>query len=177
MALQLRALDPGDGCRSLSLGQAALTPLKTFLAREAKKLHHENLARTFVLVEDGDARIQAYITLLCTHVTVEQFEQPLAVDGGFQYRDYPAVKIGRLAVDKRLQGQKAGSALVEFAIGVAADSIMPHAGCRFLVLDAKAESVGFYLKKGFTSMGPTTDSKVRHTTMFIDLHKLDRYTF
>lgn len=175
MALQLRALDPDDGCKSLSLGDGVFTPLKTFLAREAKKLHRENLAKTFVLVEAGERRVRAYITLLCTHVKVEQFAAPLEVDGGFKYKDYPAVKIARLAVHQQLQGQGAGGALVEFAIGLAAEHIMPNCGCRFIVLDAKAESVGFYESKGFSKMGPVVDGDVQHTAMFIDLHKLDRF--
>lgn len=175
MALQLRALDPDDGCRALSLGDEVFTPLKTFLAREAKKLHKENLAKTFVLVIEGQRKVQAYITLLCTHVTVQQFSAPLNVEGGFKYKDYPALKVARLAVNRALQGSGAGSALVDFAIGLAVDHIMPNAGCRFLVLDAKSESTGFYEKKGFTKMGAVADGGVEHTAMFMDLHKLRGY--
>ncbi len=152
------------------MGDDVFTPLKTFLAREAKKLHRENLAKTFVLVEAGEARIKAYITLLCTQVTAEQFSEPLAVEGGFKYKDYPAVKIGRLAVHKDLQGQGAGGALVDFAIGVSAEHIMPNAGCRFIVLDAKAQSIPFYQRKGFSEMGPVLDGGTDHTAMFVDLH-------
>jgi GNAT superfamily N-acetyltransferase len=175
LALDLRALDPADGCKSLRLGDEALTPLKTFLSREAKRLHQENLARTFVLVEPGETRVRGYVTLLCTHVKVEQFDEPLALDGGFRYKDYPAVKLARLAVDAGLQGNGAGSALVDFAVALAAEHIMPHAGCRFLVLDAKPNSVGFYEKKGFSKMGPVQDGEQAYTAMFIDLHKLGRY--
>jgi GNAT superfamily N-acetyltransferase len=167
-------LHPDDGCRSLRLGDESLTPLKTFLSREAKRLHQENLAKTFVLVEPGSIRVRAYVTLLCTHVKVEQFNEPLAVDG-FRYKDYPAVKLARLAVDASLQGQGAGSSLVDFAVALAAEHIMPNAGCRFLVLDAKPNSVTFYEKKGFSKMGPVQDGNEQHTAMFIDLHKLSRY--
>jgi GNAT superfamily N-acetyltransferase len=176
LELQLRPITGSDQCRSLRLGDETLTPLKTFLAREAKRLDQENLAKTFVLVEPETARVRAYVTLLCTHVKVEQFPQPLAVDGGFKYKDYPAVKLARLAVHSDLQGQGAGSSLVEFAIGLAVEHIMPNAGCRFLVLDAKAQSVAFYEKKGFTRMGPVQDGDEQLTAMFIDLHRLDRYS-
>jgi hypothetical protein len=64
---ELRELRQGDGCNALSLGTPALTPLKTFLRKEAKKLHEENLARTFVLVPSGETKILAYVTTLCTH--------------------------------------------------------------------------------------------------------------
>ena len=136
MVYELRALDDGDGCNSLSLGDQALVPLKTFLRKEAKRLHRDNLAKTFVLVEAGETRVLAYITLVCTHIAVQQFGDPAPVDG-FRYTDYPAVKLARLAVDGELQGHGVGAQLVDFAIALTEEHIMPHAGCRFLVVDAK----------------------------------------
>lgn len=168
---ELRELQTGDGCSSLSLGDAALTPLKTFLRKEAKKLHQEDLAKTFVLVRQGEVRVQAYVTTLCTHVAVQQFDEPAPVDG-FRYKDYPAVKLARLAVDAGLQGQGIGSQLVDFVIGLVLQHIMPHTGCRFLVVDAKSDSVSFYERKGFGRMGPVVDGEHTFTTMFIDLHRL-----
>lgn len=172
MALDLRSLDPGDGCQSLKLGDAALNPLKSFLRGEAKRLHKENLAKTFVMVEPGQAVVRAYVTVLCTHVAVQQFTEPLAVDGGFRYKDYPAIKLARLAVDARWQGQGVGGVLVDFVMGLAVDHVMPNAGCRFLVLDAKPNSVSFYESKGFTKMGQVVDGPNATTGMFIDLHKI-----
>lgn len=174
MELQLRPLEPNDGCKSLSLGDAAFTPLKTFLAKDAKRLHSENLAKTFVLTEPTEqgCSVRAYFTLLCTHVTVKSLAEPLHVEGGFKYTEYPAVKLARLAVASDLQGKGVGGALVDFAIGLAVEHVMPNAGCRLLVLDAKEQSVGFYKKKGFSSMGPVVDGEVQHTAMFIDLHRL-----
>lgn len=125
------------------------------------------------MVEPGATRVRAYVTVLCTHVKVEQFNHPLAVDGGFKYADYPALKLARLAVDSSLQGQGAGSTLVDFVIGLAVDRVMPNVGCRFLVLDAKPNSVTFYEKKGFSRMGQVQDGDDPQTTaMFVDLHKL-----
>jgi GNAT superfamily N-acetyltransferase len=175
LELKLRPISPSDLCRSLKLGDETLTPLKTFLAREAKKLNQENLAKTFVLAESDSGRVRAYVTLLCTHVKVEQFPEPLAVDGGFKYKDYPAVKLARLAVHSELQGQGAGKSLVEFAIGLTVEHIMPNVGCRFLVLDAKQNSVEFYRKRGFSNMGPVLDGDEQLTAMFMDLQKVDRY--
>lgn len=90
MGLELRELSPADGCTALSLGDPAFTPLKTFLRKEAKKLHQEHLARTFVLVPKGETKVLAYITTLCTHVAVEQFDEHEAVLDDFRYKDYPA---------------------------------------------------------------------------------------
>ncbi|TXI21885.1 MAG: GNAT family N-acetyltransferase [Roseateles sp.] len=172
MTYELRELRPDDGCNALSLGDPAFAPLKTFLRKEAKKLHREDLAKTFVLVETGQNRVLAYVTTLCTHVSVQQFDQPDQVED-FRYKDYPAIKLARLAVHAELQGSGAGSQLVDFVIGLAIGHVMPHTGCRFLVVDAKAPSIGFYERKGFSKMGVAGDGDQAFTTMFIDLHRLN----
>ena len=104
-------------------------------------------------------------------VSVQQFENDAQVDG-FHYKDYPAIKLARLAVDKELQGQGAGSQLIDFVIGLAVDHVMPNTGCRFLIVDAKAQSVSYYEKKGFSKIGTAVDGEQVQTTMFIDLHRL-----
>lgn len=171
MGYELRALRPDDGCSSFSLGDPAFAPLKAFLRKEAKKLHNENLAKTFVLVEKGQSRVLAYVTTLCTHVSVQQFDQPDQVED-FKYKDYPALKLARLAVHSGLQGSGAGGQLIDFVIGLAVSHVMPYTGCRFLVVDAKRQSVGFYTRKGFSRMGVANGNEQAFTTMFIDLHRL-----
>lgn len=171
MSLELRELAPDDGCNALSLGSQAFAPLKSFLRKEAKKLHQEHLARTYVLVQKGDAKVLAYITTLCTHVAVEQFDEHAVLEG-FRYKDYPAIKLARLAVDSSLQGQGVGGQLVDFVIGLVTEHVMPHTGCRFLVVDAKLESVRFYAAKGFLPVGPSSDGRTATTTMFIDLRRV-----
>ena len=172
MSFELRELHHADGCNALSFGNAAFTPLKTFLRREAKKLHQEHLARTFVLVPRGETKVLAYITTLCTHVAVEQLGQRDDVLDTFRYKDYPAIKLARLAVDGSLKRQGIGSQLVDFVIGLITDHVMPHTGCRFLVVDSKPESVDFYTAKGFIQIGVNHDGESHTTTMFIDLRRV-----
>ncbi len=171
MTYELRGLDAQDGCNALSLGDATLTPLKTFLRKEAKKLHQENLAKTFVHVEANSTRVLAYVTALCTQVSVEQFDTSAQVDG-FRYKDFPAIKLARLAVDAELQGQGVGGQLVDFVISPAVEHVMSHTVCRFLIVDAKASSVSFYERKGYSTIGQAADSEQVLTPMFIDLHRL-----
>lgn len=47
---------------------------------------------------------------------------------------------------------------------------MPHTGCRFLVVDSKPQSIGFYESKGFKRIGEAETAEAHYTTMFIDLH-------
>ena len=170
MNFELRELRQDDGCTALSLGDPTLTPLKTFLRKEAKKLHQSNLARTFVIAAHGQSKVMAYVTTLCTQISVEQFQEQAPIES-FKYKDYPAIKLARLAVDTELQGQGVGSSLVDFVIGLAVEHVMPHTGCRFLVVDSKPQSVTFYERKGFKKIGEAGANGQSTTTMFIDLHR------
>ena len=92
----------------------------------------------------------------------------------YPYRQFPAVKIARLAVDHRLKEKKLriGSQLVDLAIGISKDQICPAVGCRFIVVDAKKRSVGFYERCGFTALDTDENKQRDEPVMFIDLHKL-----
>ena len=171
MAFELRPIADDDACQALSLGDPSLVPLKTFLRRESRRLHRENLARTFVMVESGKRQVLAYASLVCAHLSVQSVPDATRADG-FRYADYPAVKLARLAVDRSLQGQGVGGQLVDFAVALVVGQVMPNVGCRFLVVDAKPGSVGFCSRKGFACMADTVDAGDASTTMFIDLHRL-----
>ena len=68
-------------------------------------------------------------------------------------RDYPAVKIGRLAVGKNFQssGEHWGSQIIEFIKSWMIDN--NKTGCRFITVDAYKQAVPFYQKNDFDFMG------------------------
>lgn len=75
-------------------------------------------------------------------------------------KDYPAVKIGRLGVDKKFQssGTRMGSHILDYIkYWMITDN---KTGCRFITVDAYRNSVSFYLKNGFSFMGK--DEKDRY---------------
>lgn len=162
--LEFRPLHQDDVVRSLSLGSTEFTPLKTFLARESKRLQLEHLARTLVAVEPGGTRVFAYATLVCASVAVEKFAEGHRLDG-YRYDDYPAVKLARLAVDRSLRRRGVGTSLLRILIGQATESIMPVCGCRFVVVEAKPGSVAFYLQQAFRELGEIEGK----TLMYLDL--------
>lgn len=170
--MELRQLADDDLCSSLKLGSAELQPLKAYLRHNSKRYHKQNLARTFVVTEDGQKQVIAYATILCTQIRVDQVGGVDLAEGHFPYQDYPAIRLARLAVDSRQQGKGLGGTLVDFILSLARDHIMPFAGCRFLILDAKPGSVSFYRKKGFSEIGAIPDDGNPLTLMFVDLHKL-----
>lgn len=166
----LREIRPEDACSGLSLGDASLTPLKTFLRKSARRYHKECLAKTYVFAtKPPQERIVAYISLNCSVVEVDG-GQPEIED--YAYQDLPAVKIGRLAVDRRNQKNNLGRDLVAMAIALARSEIMPRVGCRFLVVDSKKDSIGFYKKCGFRLLDTENNTKRENPVMFLDLWKL-----
>ena len=166
----LREIRPEDGCSGLSLGDAAFQPLKSFLSGSAKRFQTQNLARSYVFATQADKpSVVAYITLLCSQITIEENE-PAVED--YAYSDLPAVKIARLAVDRRHRGNQLGMKLVEFGIAVTRDLVMPHVGCRFIVVDSKQASIGFYRKMGFVLLDTDANRGRPNPVMFLDVGKL-----
>jgi len=85
-----------------------------------------------------------------------------------RFMTLPAVKIGRLAVDKRFQSNGVGSAVLDFIKGWFTEG--NKTGCRFIIVDAlnNPDTIKFYSKNGFqflTSKDETDNTRL----MFFDL--------
>jgi ribosomal protein S18 acetylase RimI-like enzyme len=168
---ELREISPDDKVSGLSLGAQEYTPLKIYLKKHAKRHHVENAGKTYVFVEKGDATksVVAYITLLCSRIELK--DPPDGLDE-YRFPDYPAVKIARLAVDTDCRGLGLGSELVALALAITKNRVMPHVGCRFLVVDSKSGSVEWYRKRGFTLLNTDENRAKDHPVMFIDVGRL-----
>lgn len=66
------------------------------------------------------------------------------------YASYPAVMIGRLGVNKNMQGNNIGSEALDFIKAWLIDSLN-KTGCRFLLVDSynKSPNLSFYESNGF----------------------------
>lgn len=180
MTHEFRLLEAGDRVAGLKLGSEAFTPLKTYLQRHAKNHQSASLARSYVAVENRlgqDApQVIGYMTLVAGEVSIEGNDDGLvdddAEDVSYPYLQYPAVKIARLAVDSRARGRDIGRDLVSLAIAITQEEVAAAVGCRFLMVDAKTDSVAFYEKVGFTMLDTPTNRARDEKVMFIDIHKL-----
>lgn len=173
--LEIRYIQAGDHVAGLSLGDQAFVPLKTYLKRDAK-IHHElSLARTYcVFRQTKPQKVLAYITLICGEIRSEDVPDDAAANqhgAEFNYDHYPAIKIARLAVDKSIKGYKVGTKLIELALGTA-KNVSTDVGCRFLVVESKRQSLGFYKKVGFTMLDTPANKKRNEPMMFVDLLKV-----
>lgn len=172
----IRSIRPDDILNKLSLGTEESAPLKAFLRKKALKFEAEQLARSYVLVDSNDVgrqgRVWGYITLAACDVQTTEQNCPEADAGWSNRHNMPAIKLARLAVDAELQGKKLGTELVNFAIGIIMEHVAAHVGCRFIVTDAKQQSIGFYVKRGFTMLDTEENKKRSAPLMFIHLSKL-----
>lgn len=173
LSVSIRHIGPGDSFAGFKLGDAAFTPLKTFITRHAKAYEDRGLARTYAAFNEADSRLVGYITLVCGEVVTGDGDDPLIQENGLKYlyNHYPAIKIARLAVDHRYRKIKLGQVLVELAFGVAKDVICPAVGCRFIMVDSKQASVNFYAKCGFTLLDTPENRSRDEPVMYVDLSK------
>lgn len=172
--LILRPIHPNDNLNLLSLGNAEFTPLKIFLQKNALDFHQYEIAKTYVLVEENSSapRVWGYITIMSSEIVIlNHDDRPQETLSTSRYEAFPAVKIARLAIDKRLHKQGYGAQLLNWCISHVRIAIMPYVGCRFLVVDSKKNSVQFYAKSGFELLEIDTEDSKEYPMMFLDLYK------
>jgi len=146
--------------------------LNDFLLNDSKNFANQLLAVTYIL--ENDLETIAFFSVLNDKVSIKEVGNPniwTMIQGVFPsskgLRSYPAVKVGRLAVNKNHKGKDIGTSIVSFLI----DSFLTNnkTGCRFITVDAYNKSLGFYEKNGFIYL--TEKDKGKDTRlMYLDLH-------
>ena len=126
--------------------------LNDFLKSDAAKYQAEHLSHTRIVLLDG--KLAAYITLLADCIILQTSEKKKALEqarSGHQHiYSFPAVKIGRLAIQKELQRSGIGTLLLIYTIGlVVRINQEQRVACRFITLDAYPQSVSWYEKHNF----------------------------
>lgn len=86
-------------------------------------------------------------------------------------RDYPAVKIGRLAVNKSYQGLQIGTIVMNYLKNLFKSR--SRTGCAYLTVDALSKAVGFYEKNGFDYLCDKVSGQDYPTRlMYFDINRL-----
>jgi ribosomal protein S18 acetylase RimI-like enzyme len=161
---------------------ANLRPLKSFIQNNALDFQNSNVAVTYAAVlppadpndPQSKKRIVGYVTLTCSEIDLDGAYPLEDCEAANRYQSISALKVARLATHNDYGGHQIGKTLMEFAIALAVHQIAQFVGCRFLVTDSKANSVGFYQNKlGFTLLDTEENRKRDTPVMFLDLNKLD----
>ncbi|MBI2103306.1 GNAT family N-acetyltransferase [Candidatus Woesearchaeota archaeon] len=140
--------------------------LINFLVEDALENQKLKLSITFLWFYLGE--IVSYITLLSDRITLDGELQQFFKGKDILYRSLPALKIGRLCVDEKFQKRGLGRLMIIFAIEKAKEIAMDKAGCRFITVEPKEPSVGFYTKLNFK---PIKTKNEQHT-FYLDVLRL-----
>lgn len=118
--------------------------LNLYLQQLANQDQKRGLTRVYVLA-DGE-RIIGYYSISAHSVSTDELPKQAIVGC---YADAPFLLLGRLAVDKRFQGQGYGDVLIFHAFKTTAETA-ERVGVLGMVVDAKDESIAvFYQRFGF----------------------------
>ncbi len=127
--------------------------LNDFLIEEAKDYQTELLARTYLLRNSSNGDIVAYYSLLNDVIRLDETEKNVRnrinrkIPFSKQRNHYPAVKVGRLAVNEAYAGQGIGRLILD-----SIKFVFTHGNrteCRFLTVDALTTATGFYEHNSF----------------------------
>lgn len=122
--------------------------LNDFLARYVSQYEKRNLARTYVLVNNGEVKVLGYYTLASSAIEFDTL--PADQTKKLPEHPIPAILLARLAVDQSLCGQGMGARLLRDCF-VRCLSLADQIGIHSLTVDAiDDDAAKFYEHFGFT---------------------------
>jgi len=117
--------------------------LDEFIHKEAMNYQRESLGITHLFYYKGN--IVGYVTVATSSIEVKYTKLHLPF---FRPIKYPALLLGRLAVDNRYRRRNIGHCICLWCIGLAKE-IAKKIGCRFVIVVTRQSKVEFYRKCGF----------------------------
>ncbi|MCM1532190.1 MAG: GNAT family N-acetyltransferase [Bacteroides sp.] len=152
--------------------QCAENDLNDFLFEDAKHFQKELMAVTYLLEDPLENVTVAYFSLLADKISFNPEEKSVwnklnrQIPNPKRRKNYPAVKIGRLAVNEKFAGNGVGTFVLDNIKYVF--TTVKRLGCRFLTVDALNSAVRFYERNGFqffTELDEADETRL----MFYDL--------
>lgn len=137
----------------------------------ADKFNDLNISKTFLLLHRKYDELLAYMTLSADSIKLTAEEKVLHDIGKVPYASIPAVKVGKLAVNKELTNKAKrrgyGSFMLEMARAYAFSMNELGIACRFITVDADIEyepnTPVFYSKNGFVENLSNKRRNARYT--------------
>lgn len=137
---------PFGGLHVTELFDCGKEPLNVYLKRYAGQSEKRGGSRTYVIADRGN-RVVGYYTLAVG--SIEHADAPAIVKKGLGQYPIPVIILARLAIDKSVQGQGFGSALLKDALKRALN-VSREVGVRAVLVHAKDMEVrDWYKKYGF----------------------------
>ena len=141
------SIQPLTGRHDRSAFESGSAQLDVWLRQTAQQHQRRGISKTFVAVaDDAPSRILGFYALTACEILAEDLPHDLAKK---LPRKIPGIRLGRLAVDRSVQGQGLGELLLVDAIA-RARRVLEHVGVHALFVDAKDEqAAAFYRKYSF----------------------------
>ncbi|MGE4504252.1 MAG: GNAT family N-acetyltransferase [Desulfovibrionaceae bacterium] len=143
-----------------------------FIINDAHPHQEKLLAVTYAMRLKRDGEISppvAYVSLLndsIRHLNNSRKKRKFPITK--RYSEFPAVKIGRLAVRKNLAQQGIGTYLLNVLKLIFTTA--NRTGCRFMTVDAYRDAIEFYRKNDFHLVQPKElEEKTSTVSMYFDL--------
>ncbi|MCJ2135367.1 GNAT family N-acetyltransferase [Methylobacterium sp. J-026] len=167
----IRTIQKGDCKLPFALAGKQHESLKIYFRKDSERARRELITQTYVAVPKNSiiSCILGYISLMSAEIafagTYSIPDKPRAD----RYPTQPAIRIARLAVADGARGCGVGRDLLSLSISIAIDHVCASVGCRFLITNAKPESVGFYGKYGFALLDTDENRASIAPIMWLDL--------
>lgn len=144
MSIRIERLASHHGRESFDCGETALNE---FLRKQAGQQQRRGFGKTYVALHDNGIDVIGFVTVSAGQVASQILPDPPTLPRS----PAPTLRIGRLAVDRRQQGQGIGQDLLSFALHIALE-FSEAVGLYAVIVDAKDEkAAGFYRQLGFIS--------------------------
>lgn len=164
-----RQIEADTEIKSFDCGDA---DLNDFLVSDAKNYLRAMMALTYLLEDNAEDKTVAYYSLLNDKIVFDPEDKHFwnklnrKIANNKRRKEYPAVKIGRLAVSSKYSGNHIGEAILLQVKHMFAT--MRRSACRFITVDAYAAAVPFYEKCGFMFLSEK-DKNSKTRAMYFDL--------
>lgn len=136
--------------------------IQTYVSQDLKR----GLTKAYVAIESASAKIVGYYTLSSAQVGCQEVPERWKKKVGVY--PVPCSLIGRLAVDKTVQGKGLGAELLMHAYHTV-EKAAKHIGIKAITVDAEDEEAEkFYLKYGFEFLQSRSRSDKKRT-LFLEL--------
>jgi GNAT superfamily N-acetyltransferase len=146
LAITIRPLGPEDDRTRFRSGNIDLDRFFARYVGQNQFRHH--IGTTYVAVDDA-REIVGFATVAASELTTATL--PGSKRRGLPAYPLPVLRLARLAVDERHQGQGIAHSLLR-AVFILAQRMAIEMGCLGVVVDAKPEAVKFYEKFGFIGL-------------------------
>ncbi len=164
-----RQIEPDTEIKSFDCGD---TDLNDFLVSDAKNYLMAMMALTYLLEDNEASKTVAYYSLLNDKIVFDPEDKRFwnrlnrKIANNKRRKEYPAVKIGRLAVSLDYSGNHIGESILLQIKHMFAT--MRRSACRFITVDAYAAAIPFYEKCGFMFLSEK-DRNSKTRAMYFDL--------